>query len=336
MMALYDLLFKIFFSDARIAKAFIRHFLPRSVRQGIDFTYFRKAPEAYVSARFGASFCDILYETRRKNGEPVRIIFLFEHKSALPKVPIHLQLLDYMLQIWEDDLKNKRPFTEIIPVVFYHGEAPWVYREFFECFPHLPRRHRCFVPNFKYLLVNLNAIPAEEIEDIRKAEYLRSVLLALKFARNLEELSRRLPVIMALPQHRKHRSNERILYNALVFFLEKVYAMEDKDFGAELEYRVPKDAQEAYEILAEDFLKRRKPELLQKVREKSLKEGRKEGRKEGFEEHARMVALNLLRELPDLPDARIAFLSGVPEEEVRALREGLANAPAENGSEKKG
>lgn len=49
-----------------------------------------------------------------------------------------------------------------------------------------------------------------------------------------------------------------------------------------------------------------------------------------------MFALNLLRELPDLPDARIAFLSGVPEEEVRALREGLANAPAENGSEKKG
>lgn len=213
---------------------------------------------------------------------------------------------------------------------------PWVYREFFEIFPHLPRRHRCFVPNFKYLLVNLNAIPAEEIEDIRKAEYLRSVLLALKFARNLKELSRRLPVIMALPQHRKHRSRERILYHSLVFFLEKVYAMEDKDFAAEPEYRVPRDAQEAYEILAEDFLKRRKPELLQKVREKSLKEGRKEGRKEGFEEHARMVALNLLRELPDLPDARIAFLSGVPEEEVRALREGLANAPAENGSEKKG
>ncbi|MCS7037218.1 MAG: Rpn family recombination-promoting nuclease/putative transposase [Saprospiraceae bacterium] len=329
-MALYDLLFKIFFSDVRIAKQFIRQFLPRSVRQGIDFTFFRRASDSYVSGRFSASFCDALYETRRKNGDPVRVAFLFEHKSAPPRIPIHLQILDYMLQVWEDDIKNGRPYTEIIPIVFYHGEAPWVYREFFENFPYLSKRHRRFVPDFKYLLVNLNAISAEKIESLRKAKYLRSMLLTFKFARDLERLTRHLPVIMSLPQHRARQSGDRLLYNSLIFFLESVFAMKDKNFDSELAYRVPKDAQEAYEMLEREFWRICKPEFLQKARE----EGRAEGRAEGREEHAQTVAANLLHEYPDWTDARIASISGLSEKEVRALRERLTNKSNGNGAQK--
>jgi len=58
---------------------------------------------------FGISFSDVLYETRLATGAPARLLFLFEHKSYVPSLPIHLQLLDYLMQIWEDDLKNKRP-----------------------------------------------------------------------------------------------------------------------------------------------------------------------------------------------------------------------------------
>lgn len=131
----HDAVFKAFFGDARIARNYLLHYTPESVHADIDFSHFQKSDTAYVSGRFGIAFSDVVYETRLATGAPARLLFLFEHKSTLPQHPVHLQLLDYLLQIWEDDLKNKRPLSFVIPIVVYHGRAGWEQRAFGEVFP---------------------------------------------------------------------------------------------------------------------------------------------------------------------------------------------------------
>ena len=111
---LHDAVFKTFFSDVTIVKNYLVHYTPKAIHEGIDFAGLRKSDTTFISGRFGVSFSDVVYETRLANGAIARLLFLFEHKSYVPSQPIHLQLLDYLLQIWEDDVKNRRPFSFII------------------------------------------------------------------------------------------------------------------------------------------------------------------------------------------------------------------------------
>lgn len=334
MAALYDLFFKIFFWDIRIAKQLLRVFLPRWAIQGVDLSYLRKHPTEHVSGRFGVSHSDAIYESRLKRDKSTRVLFLFEHKSAPPRTPIHLQLLDYMLQLWEDDEKNKRPLTQLVLIVLYHGHSEWKYRFFYEYFKHLTKGRRRFIPHFEYILINLNTLPTETLEALSHARHLRSMLLALKFARDLEQMRQYLPIILDL-----HEEDEKTLRQALIYFLEKIYAMQDRNFTEELQEDLPRDVREAFEILENDYWMRRKSEIMERIRQMGFKEGIEEGIEKGIEkgvekgrqEHARATALNLLRRFPDMPDAEIGLIAGLDEESVRALRLTLADEPGENG-----
>ncbi|MCS7035661.1 MAG: Rpn family recombination-promoting nuclease/putative transposase [Saprospiraceae bacterium] len=326
MVALYDLLFKIFFGDVRVVGQLLREFVPRWALEGVDFSYLKRHPTEHVSGRFGTSFSDAIYESRLKKDRNTRVLFLFEHKSTPPRTPIHLQLLDYMLQLWEDDEKNKRPLTQLVLVVLYHGELEWKYRLFYEYFKHLSKGRRRFIPNFDYVLVNLNTIPVETIEALSRSKHLRSMLLALKFARNLEQLTQRLPVILALDEE-----DEKMLRQALIYFLEKIYAMQDRNFAEELQEGVPKDVQEAFEILENDYWMRRKSELMERIRQVGIEEGFEKGIEKGRQDLARETVMNLLRRFPDMSDADVCSITGLDEETVCALRQKLAEEHGKNG-----
>lgn len=93
---LHDAVFKVFFSDSKIAKNYMLHYTPAFIYNRIDFSFFEKSNASFVNGRFGVSFSDVVYETRLEGGAKSKLIFLFEHKSYLPSQPIHLQLLDYL------------------------------------------------------------------------------------------------------------------------------------------------------------------------------------------------------------------------------------------------
>lgn len=102
----HDAVFKTFFGDVGIVRNYLAHYTGPEVYGHIDLAALRKCDTAFVGGRFGVSFSDVVYETRLNSGAPVRLLFLFEHKSYQPEHPVQLQLLDYMLQLWEDDLAN--------------------------------------------------------------------------------------------------------------------------------------------------------------------------------------------------------------------------------------
>ena len=221
----HDAVFKAFFSDAKIARNYMLHYTPASIHQHIDFAFFQKIDTSFVSGRFGISFSDVLYEARLTSGTPARLLFLFEHKSYVPTLPIHLQLLDYLLQIWEDDLKNSRPLSFVIPIVVYHGTRGWKHRLFFNYFPGLPDGWRAFIPNFHYLLTDLSQTPVREIEVKVESEYLKNLFLALKFAYDEGLMLKKWPEILTFGEPFYQNDREGILLQTLTLYIFNLFDM---------------------------------------------------------------------------------------------------------------
>jgi len=104
---------------------------------------------------------------------------LFEHKSQ-PELYPHLQLLGYMLQIWQTCKNNKQPLTPIIPILFYHGTENWEYGNFLESFENLDENLKKYIPNFEYELVNTKLLSDEQIKKMFHQYSVKTIMLLMK------------------------------------------------------------------------------------------------------------------------------------------------------------
>lgn len=96
------------------------------------------------------------------------IYFLFEHKSS-PEKGIVLQLLKYLLNIWEAKTKKQHEWELpiVIPLVIYQGRDKWNVPqnlgEMIHNYFHLPEELKVYIPNFTYELYDLSHHTDEEI-----------------------------------------------------------------------------------------------------------------------------------------------------------------------------
>lgn len=182
----HDQFFKRLLERDGTAGALLRERLPPAIaeRLGPD------APElvagSFVSRELQEHRTDRLYRVRMVDGEIAFIYALIEHISS-PDLNVTLQLLGYMVQIWqwwirqEINSRNnrRRRLPPIFPIVVYHGEAEW----------HIPldfvggmdlsvdealRPHHL---NFSYSLADLGRI---EDAELSRDETLRVGFLILK------------------------------------------------------------------------------------------------------------------------------------------------------------
>ncbi len=338
---IYDLIFKVFFGDPIIAQKFLEHFMPETVFRRLDFSHFQKRSTAHVSGRFGVSYTDVVYETRlRGSNRHTRVVILFEHKSTQPNLPVYFQLFDYLLQLWEEDMRQGRPYAIVIPIIFYHGERPWKQEEIFDLLD-LPEEFWQYIPFFKYEVFDLSTVPIEVIERKQDIEYLGVLLLALKFARQWEQLAQHMPAVLWFIHSRSLGNREAMLLQSFFIYIENLLKMNSVKISQFTE-KIPNDSQEAFETLVRVYGPMAVEWQLESERqegfEAGLREGREEGRLEGREE-GRLEAMQMLVEAlmlscPEWSDVEIAQRLGVPEELVRQVRQ-QRHAHNANGNDEK-
>jgi predicted transposase YdaD len=320
----HDAIFKTFFSDAIIARNYLLHYTPAGIHQQIDFSIFQKSDTAFVSGRFGVSFCDIVYETRLNNGQAARLLFLFEHKSYMPSVPIHLQLLDYFLQIWEDDLKNKRPLSVVVPIVVYHGEHEWDQKPLNDYFPGIPVSWQTFVPNFHYLLTDLSQTSQQLILQKQDSELLRNLFLALKFARNEALVRENWKKILTFGVRISQDNREKILFQSLTLYLVKLYHMPHSEVK-NLSKDLPDTEYSWVDAIPEIFVEKWKKAFKREGMKAGREEGRQEGIQKGREEQIRIFTLKTIQKFPHWSDEEVAVFAEVSIEFVQNLRKQTTN-----------
>jgi predicted transposase/invertase (TIGR01784 family) len=118
---------------------------------------------------------------------------LFEHKIYGDSL-VALQLLRYMVRVWDYGLRQRARLWPIVPVVMYHGAARWPIPLDFQSLFEAPEALRAYLPAFRYWLCDLSAYSDEEL----KGEVgLRAALLLLKHVLRVD-LHDRLPEMAQL------------------------------------------------------------------------------------------------------------------------------------------
>ncbi len=129
----HDALFRILFEDPDRADRLIREHLPPELAALLDRDPLQPRKGTWIDPDLFGHQADILYEGRLRQGSPMAVYILLEHKSWDDR-NLPLQILRYQTRIWEDyrkgnvlDARGKPSvgLPTVIPLVFYHGRRRW-------------------------------------------------------------------------------------------------------------------------------------------------------------------------------------------------------------------
>jgi predicted transposase/invertase (TIGR01784 family) len=276
----HDAFFKKHFGNKKIAQNFLENYLPSEITKVLDLNYLTKEDKSYVDEDLKESHSDMLYKTRI-NGKDGYIYILFEHKSYNdPRVL--LQLLKYILRIWEEKYNtktNKLPI--IIPLVIYNGENKWNIEtkliNLIEGIEELPEIMKQYIPTYQYEIYDFS--PEEKLGIVGLAN-LKAILQTTRVARVRtgekfdEELRRAFEFLVGIKD--KKTFNE--LFESCMLYL--MYTRDD--------INIEKVKEVAKKVMDE------RGELIMTIAEKLKNEGMEKGIEKGKLEGEKDFAIRIL------------------------------------------
>ncbi len=172
----HDKFFKDSFSRLEVAQSFIEELFPPELKEKINLQDLKRISESFIDDELEEFFSDIIYQTNLSNQETL-VTLLFEHKSYTVPFP-HIQLLQYILNIWKQEIKDgKTVLSLVIPIVIHHGDKKWEYKSMNSYFVDLPQVLHKFIPELDYLLFSLNDIEDERLTSIKNVILSMSAML---------------------------------------------------------------------------------------------------------------------------------------------------------------
>ncbi|HRQ42045.1 MAG TPA: Rpn family recombination-promoting nuclease/putative transposase [Chloroflexota bacterium] len=307
----HDRFFRDSFSRPEIARNYLQEYLPADLLALLDLDTLNLQEGTFIDETLREQQSDLLYQTRlRGDGRALYLYFLFEHKSQ-PELLIALQLLGYLLGIWQEQVKQKRPLTPVIPLVVYHGEKLWhVPTDFFSLLD-APAGLRPYLLDFHYQLSDFSHLSSEEIKGEIWLRVCLSVLRAIFHPGLRHEL---LPLVeMAFELREKETGVEYI--RTILYYLTRATGRVSREELEQALLAQGAPGEQIMNTIAEEYIKQ--------GLEQGLQQGLQEGQEKGRLEATRHIARQLLK-LHDV--VTVSEITGLPIAEVEALRsEGNCN-----------
>jgi hypothetical protein len=281
-----DKTFKVAMTNKETALEYVERYV-QNIRQYLDLDYFELDTTNYVAKDFNEFFADVVYRTRlkvvekvhKKTGKPLKskipkavtIVLLFEHKKSIESAfMMFLQLLEYIILIWREDIKNKRKPSIIVPIVVYQGTKTFKIRQLHQSQPFrgIPKDLLKYIPNFECHFTDIHSIADKDILSLNEKGLLRSLFLAYKYIEHRTEIDNFLLEIFKFLKHDPSKFD----------FFQLIF-----------EYLLRKDyiSTEERDLLFEQYLKIEEKEEIMTTYQVL----RQEGRQEGETNKARLVVL---------------------------------------------
>ncbi len=160
----HDKIFKQIEKDPMIARDLIQGLCPKNVVALLDLSTLKNDVNSYIDETLKEYYSDLAFDCESSVAGIVKVSILLEHKSYKPENEF-LQLLRYMLNIWEFQSKNKEPLKPVIPIILYHGEKEWKTGRFKGKFPDLGPVLKRFLPDFSYIMADLSTYTEEQLQN---------------------------------------------------------------------------------------------------------------------------------------------------------------------------
>ncbi len=226
----HDSFFKKLLSQKESASEFLYKTAPEAIVKRLDLKTLQLDTTEYVDEQLQDYFADVVYNCNYKIGkqtETVKITFLFEHKSYKEHIP-YLQLLRYMLNVWDNQVKQAKKSDEnfkdfklnpIIPIIFYHGRTSWDKSPFANYFKGIDKNLLKFLPQFDYHLIDLSKYPNEAITQMFNKRQLQIGMLLMKNIFYETQLLQLLQKIYSDTYEFDNKVSEREFYQGLTYYL---------------------------------------------------------------------------------------------------------------------
>ncbi|MCL2303724.1 MAG: Rpn family recombination-promoting nuclease/putative transposase [Planctomycetaceae bacterium] len=185
----HDRFFGETFKVKRLAKGFLRQTLPGELLDHLDLDGLTTEPRHLTDELFKEFITDVVYRVPIKGTDQYADFFVFlEHKSyndgwtifQLWIYVVFVCLQEYRKAEHEGRLNANYRLPPIFAIIIHHGETQFTAStELSELFRSLPGIE-AYLPKFRAVLFDLNAIPDDEVADDPDAPELKLVLMALK------------------------------------------------------------------------------------------------------------------------------------------------------------
>lgn len=262
----HDKFFHAVFSDEEHARDLLRNALPNKILRLIELSPLEISRESYIDEGLDTHQSDLLIRTRYRD-RPVFVYFLVEHKSY-PYRWTALQLLRYMVRIWEKELAQKKKLKKlppIIPMIFYHGIRRWKQPLTFSSYLELQESLRPYIPDFQVILFDLQQIDEGELQG---AQLFQAAMKIAKYARTQLpfHIGDILRAVSSYPEVERSRSFLKVF---LEYILQVARETPRSFMEEEIEKVNDESTREVYMTIADQ------------LRAEGIEIGKREGKQEG-------------------------------------------------------
>jgi predicted transposase/invertase (TIGR01784 family) len=283
------------------------------VLQKINFNTLQIENDSYVDEELKEHFSDLVYNCQYHGKEKIKITLLLEHKSYQPQYP-HLQLLKYLLKIWERNVKQKEALVPVIPIIVYHGKKSWETKDFYSYFKGIDEDITCFLPHFDYVLTDLTVYSDEEIERVFEQLVVQICLKLMKNIFDDKKLEQKLQKIFSGIGTLIEKEQGKNFLESIIRYLYESTDIPDKNITTHITTITKKGGKIAM-TTAERLRQEGKLTGIKEGKMEGIKEGKMEGIKEGKLKDVRMM----IKEGFD--NQTIHRITGISIEEVEQLRQ---------------
>jgi hypothetical protein len=270
---------------------------------------------------------DVCYTAQSKNGTPVRVNILFEHKSEQPDTAVYFQFLRYIVQIHSSELKQNRKASVVIPILLYHGVQPFKKERMEDLFTDYSEEFRETIPHYVYYVADMSHRSEDDYQVVISALTMLFVS-ALVSGRNPNIAVDSWREFCNFASTNQLTGVEKDLIYTTVLYLRSI-SPEFKNliFGPMVNEN---------EVLLKDHLKEaftpeyfrlmleridNVDEIMAKGETKGIEKGREEGKAEGREEARALTIGTFMLKKPEVPDEEVSNLFDVTVDYVKDLRE---------------
>ncbi|MEA5457738.1 Rpn family recombination-promoting nuclease/putative transposase [Arcicella sp. LKC2W] len=213
----HDKFFRETFSRLEVAQSFIEEVFPLELRERLNISALKRVNDSFTDNELEEHLADIVYQTDFA-GQKTLVTLLFEHKSYVHKYP-HLQLLQYILNIWKEERKQKKKLSVVIPIIIHHGEGTWKYKSMKSYFKGLHPSLEKFIPDFDYLLFTLDKIEDSQIANFQNL-LLSMTTMLLKHSHDKEDEFLRLSSFWAEKLNRLDADKQLEFIKTVFYYIE--------------------------------------------------------------------------------------------------------------------
>ena len=280
-MGSHDSGYKLLFSHPYLVESLIRGFVPGPWVDQLDFSSLEPVSEAHPRDEIGMRYNDLIWRLRwRDSGQWIYVYLLIEFQSA-DEPFMAVRVLDYDAGLYRQlvralNLRRGDKLPIVFPLVLYRGASQWqAEEEVFDLIAPAPAEVAPYLPHLRYLLLDANVYPAEELERMRNPA---ACLLWLEGSQTLDTQPIE-QLVSLLP-----KSEATGLGRAMTQWLTRVFLPSRLPGVTVPEVKKLEEVSAMMQENAIDWSAQWREEGWRKGRQEGRKEGRQEGRQEGRKE----------------------------------------------------